>query len=321
MMQNSLAIIVLCSHLCAGDNVKPFEPAEWTMFAQKLEDQKIQPCELLSFSDDDFKVQLDLSMDEAQRITKLIERCGSITFEIKKYADMGINIMTRADVHYPKALKKKLGKSCPPILYYAGNPELSDRKCVGFVGSRSIGADDEVFTAATVRKINEKGYSVVSGGARGVDSLASEISIANGGCSVEYVPDSLVSRVKSRAAISAVTNNRLLILSAVKPDSRFFTGFAMMRNKYIYAHSDGTVIVKSDYNKGGTWNGAIANLKQRLCNTFCWNNPEYEGNAELIKRGAIPIDDSWSGDPAEYEARQVEAPEQLSLYIPAGGFF
>jgi len=284
------------------------------MLAQKLMDKSIEPCELLSFSDEDFKVKLDLSMDETHRITQLIERSGNITFEIEKYADMGINIMTRADVHYPKTLKKKLGKSCPPIFYYAGNPELTDRKCVGFVGSRSIGTDDEVFTAATVRKINEKGFSVVSGGARGVDTLASEVSIANGSCSVEYIADSLVSRIKSRAVVSAVTNNRLLILSAVKPDSRFFTGFAMMRNRYIYAHSEGTVIIKSGYNKGGTWNGAITNLKQRLCNTFCWNNPEYEGNAELIKRGAIPIDDSWSGDPAGYESKQFEAPEQFSLF-------
>ena len=314
MIQNSMAIIVLCSHLCVGDNVKPFEPAEWTTFAQKLLDKKIEPCELLSFSDEDFEVKLDLSMDEAQRITKLIGRSGSITFEIEKYADMGINIMTRADIHYPKALKKKLGKSCPPIFYYAGNPELSDKKCVGFVGSRSIGTNDEVFTAATVSKINAKGFTVVSGGARGVDSLASEISLANGSCSVEYVADSLVSRIKSRAVVSAVINNRLLILSAVNPDSRFFTGFAMMRNKYIYAQSEGTVIIKSDYNKGGTWNGAITNLKQRLCNTFCWNNPEYEGNAELIKRGAIPIDDSWSGDLAEYKFEQIEAPEQLSFF-------
>jgi len=277
-------------------------------------DKRIEPCELLSFSEEDFKAKLDLSTGETQRITQLIGRSGSITFEMEKYAVMGINIMTRADVHYPKALIKKLGKSCPPVFYYAGNPELSNRKCIGFVGSRNIGTDDEVFTAATVRKINEKGFSVVSGGARGVDSLASEISIANGSCSVEYVADSLVRRIKSKAVVSAVTNNRLLILSAVKPDSSFFTGFAMMRNKYIYAQSEGTVVIKSDYNKGGTWNGAITNLKQRLCCTFCWNNPEYEGNAELIKRGAIPIDDSWSGDPAGYESKQIEAPEQLSLF-------
>ena len=314
MGQNSMAIIVLCSHLCIGDNVKPFEPAEWTKFAEKLMDRKIEPYELLSFSNEEFSAKLDLSLDEVRRISQLIDRSGSITFEIEKYANMGIRIMTRADADYPRALKKKLGKSCPPIFYYAGNPKLTEKKCVGFVGSRSIGESDEFFTASTVKKINANGFSVVSGGAKGVDSIATEISIANGCCSMEFVPDSLISRIKRKEAVSALIDNRLLLLSAVKPDSGFHAGFAMMRNKYIYAQSEGTVVIKSDYNKGGTWSGAVANLKHRLCSTFCWNNSEYEGNVELIKRGAIPVDESWGGNVEEYKTTQMQEQEQLSLF-------
>ena len=317
MDKNAMAIIVLCSHLCAVENAKPFEPAEWTVFAEKLMDKKTEPYELMSFSNEDFKSKLDLSSDETMRIAHLIKRSGSIAFEVERYSSIGINIMTRADNTYPRTLKKKLGKSCPPIFYYAGNPSLADNECVGFVGSRSVGIGDEAFTAATVKKINAKGYCVVSGGAKGVDSIASETSIANGSCSVEYVSDSLISRIKHKAVISAVVNNRLLILSAVKPDARFFAGFAMMRNKYIYAQSKGTVIIKSDYNKGGTWSGATANLKQRLCSTYCWNNLEYKGNIELIKRGAIPIDESWNGDLTENNAEQTEGSEQLSFFSKA----
>jgi len=314
MDQNSMVIVILCSHLCTGNNVYPFEPAEWTIFAENLTNKGVKPYELISFSIEDFKTKLDLSFSEAQRITRLFDRSGSITFEIEKYANMGINIMTRADRIYPKALKRKLSKSCPPLFYYAGNPELAENKCVGFVGSRNAGINDESFTAATVKKINSKGFSVTSGGAKGVDTIASDISIANGNYSVEYVSDSLISRIKAKSAVSAIINNRLLILSVAKPDSRFLTGIAMMRNKYIYAQSEGTVVVKSDFNKGGTWSGATANLKQRLCNTFCWNNPEYDGNAELIKRGAIPIDESWSGDVSETQPGQLVVSEQLSLF-------
>jgi predicted Rossmann fold nucleotide-binding protein DprA/Smf involved in DNA uptake len=231
---------------------------------------------------------------------------------------MGINIMTKADSIYPEALKQKLGKSCPPIFYYAGNPELIDKKLIGFVGSRNTNIDDEVFTAATVKKINAKGFSVVSGGARGIDSIASDISIAYGSCCVEYIPDSLITRIKPKAVVSAMVNNRLLIMSATKPDSRFISGFAIMRNRYIYAQSEGTVVIKADYNKGGTWNGAITNLKQRFCNTYCWNNPKYGGNIELIKRGALPIDESWTGDVTASEAEQMSIPEQLSLFTKMG---
>ena len=191
---------------------------------------------------------------------------------------------------------------------------LVDNRCIGFVGSRRAGLSDEAFTAATVRKVNANGYSVVSGGAKGVDSISSDTSTANGGCSVEYVPDSLVSRIKARTAASALVNNQLLLMSAVKPDSRFYAGSAMMRNNFIYAQSEGTVVVKSDYNKGGTWSGAVAGLKKQFCSIYCWNNPEYEGNIELIKRGAIPIDESWTGDVIGDKTEQTKQLEQFSLF-------
>jgi len=314
MNQNSTVIIILCSHLCAGENVNPFEPAEWSKFAEKLLDNKIQPCELLSFSSEDFENKLNLNTDEIQRINRLTDRSGSITFEIEKYANMGINIMTRADNCYPKILKEKLGKSCPPIFYYAGNPEIADKKCVGFVGSRSAGTDDEKFTAATVTKVNANGFAVVSGGAKGIDSIASAVSIQNGNFSIEYIADSLIGKIKSRNVIDAIINNRLLILSATKPDAGFTTGTAMMRNKFIYAQSDGTVVVKSDYNTGGTWNGAVENLNKQYCVTFCWNNAGYKGNVELISRGAISIDETWDGDVSKYEIIKPEHSEQLTLF-------
>jgi len=314
MNQNSMAIIILCSHLCVGESVKPFEPAEWAKLADRLVNNGIQPYEILSFTDKDFESRLNCSAVEIHRFNRLIERSGSLAFEIERYANMGINIMTRADNFFPKPLKRKLAKNCPPLFYYIGRPELADMKFAGFVGSRNVKPDDGNFTVAAVAKINAKGLAVVSGGAKGIDAIASAASIENGSYCVEYIADSLINKIKHKNVINAVINNRLLILSVAKPDSGFTTGIAMMRNKYIYAQSDGTVVVKADYNKGGTWSGALSNLDKQWCVTFCWNNAEYQGNTELINRGAIPIDDTWDGDIYKYEVCKKESHEQLSLF-------
>jgi predicted Rossmann fold nucleotide-binding protein DprA/Smf involved in DNA uptake len=89
----------------------------------------------------------------------------------------------------------------------------------------------------------------------------------------------------------------------------------MMRNKYIYASSLGTVVVKSDLNKGGTWAGATDNLKMNWTKEFCWNNYLYKGNMELIKNGAIEIDENWD---CEFEVLQkkitTKPSEQMSLF-------
>ena len=106
----------------------------------------------------------------------------------------------------------------------------------------------------------------------------------------------------------------MLLISVAKPDSGFNAGIAMMRNKYIYAQSEATVIVKSDYNKGGTWSGATENLKNKWCKEFCWNNLKYNGNQALIKKGAIPIDDNWDGNLDLLPENPLQEGEQLSLW-------
>ena len=105
----------------------------------------------------------------------------------------------------------------------------------------------------------------------------------------------------------------MLLLSAVSPDAGFHAGTAMMRNRYIYAHATAAVVVRADYNRGGTWSGALENLKHHWSPTLCWNHPEYEGNQALIRKGAIPIDESWNGDPAALPQPEEE-PEQISLF-------
>ena len=61
MELNSNAIFTLCSHLCVGDNVKPFEPKEWGELATKLINAKLQPEDIFYISKQEFKEKLFLS--------------------------------------------------------------------------------------------------------------------------------------------------------------------------------------------------------------------------------------------------------------------
>ena len=105
------------------------------------------------------------------------------------------------------------------------------------------------------------------------------------------------------------------MMSVAKPDAGFNVGVAMMRNRYIYAQAAGTVIVRSDLNKGGTWTGANENLKNNWCTTLCWDHP-YPGNQALIKNGAIPIGNDWDGSIPEQRKKvdTSEVYEQASLF-------
>ena len=74
----------------------------------------------------------------------------------------------------------------------------------------------------------------------------------------------------------------------------------------IYGNSKATVVVKSDYNKGGTWNGAMENLNKRWVSLYCWNNPNYQGNKAIIERGAVPIDEDWDVTIKQVDSKKRE---------------
>lgn len=291
---DSLAIILLCSNLAIDskvDEFKPFTALEWSKFAKILFNSSIKmPSNLFNLSEDELEKNLLISKKEAQRIVKLLSKAGRLTFELNNLNNMGINILTRADSRFPKVLRDKLQDKCPPLLYYCGDINILNEKLIGVVGSRDI---DEVglnFTKKISKKIVSENYSLVSGGAKGVDSIAQDETLKSDGKVVAVLADSMIQKIKKKEIREAIMNRKLLVMSEINPNARFTVYHAMNRNKYIYALSDFAVVVSSDFNKGGTWAGATENIKNSWVPTLVRiDDKSPKGNKELEKLGAIKI--------------------------------
>ena len=105
-----------------GEGIVPLEPREWSELAEKMMALGIEPGNLMDFSEQDFSDILGLNGIEAERIRKLLNRTGSLSFELADLEALGIHVVTRADKGYPAKLKSKLKRQCPPLFYYAGGP-------------------------------------------------------------------------------------------------------------------------------------------------------------------------------------------------------
>ena len=312
MNQDANAILALCSHLCVPEGVEPLEPREYSELAQFLTRLGKHPGDLFGLSMEDCRALFQI--EHWERIYRLLERSASLSFELSRYENMGIIAVTRADAAYPVLLKQKLGNSCPPLFYCAGELSLLKQQYMGFVGSRTIEQQDVDFTIQAVRRITERGMGVVSGGAKGIDSVAGTEALLRGGYCVEYLADSMMKKLQKGETVKQVQNGRLLLLSVAKPEAGFHVGMAMMRNRYIYAQSQATVVVRSDFKKGGTWAGAEENLKNHYAPCLCRNHP-YPGNQALIQKGAIPVDEAWDGSIPEPKAEEKEESfQQISLF-------
>ena len=231
-----------------------------------------------------------------QDVAELLKRSGSVALSISKMEGMGIKATTALDDDFPQNLRKKLGDKCPPMLYRAGDSAINRRRHVGYVGSRNVDDADRAWTEKMVAKSLKNRYGVVSGGARGVDAIAAGYALAVGSHAIEFLADGLAKRIKDPTTLNYILNGKLLLYSASSPFSqgnrRSFVASAMERNKFIYAQSAGTVVVKSGLEEGGTWAGAREALKNNWCKVYVWDKGNYPGNQALIKMGGIGLDDN-----------------------------
>ena len=195
-----------------------------------------------------------------KRMKALISRGASLSISLDKWFSVGIWVMDRQHPNYPKAIKSALKHKSPALLFGIGNKELLNQPAIGFVGSRNCSAEDSKATQDYVKVINQLGYQVVSGAAKGVDTEAMLSSLNNGHAAVGIVADSLFRASGSGQWRQALRNNQLALITPFYPEAGFTPRNAMARNKYIYMLSASTVVVCSG-EKGGTWEGAKEDLK------------------------------------------------------------
>jgi len=283
------AVLLLTAYFTkpTKDDPRPLTPTEWGRFALWLKEKEFSPGDLLTGDPTrllagwaDGKVTLD-------RIRFLLGRAGALGLALEKWQRAGLWVLTRSDADYPARLKKHLKTDSPPVLFGCGNRNLLNQGGIAIIGSRDATADDLAFTTRLGETVAEQGLSIVSGGARGVDETAMLGALERAGTAVGVLSDSLLRSATSAKYRKALMANNLVLISSFYPEAGFDVGNAMARNKYIYCLSDAAVVISSSRGKGGTWNGAVENLKN--CWVPLWVKPVQEkisGNAELVRQGA-----------------------------------
>lgn len=96
--------------------------------------------------------------------------------------DRQIQVFIWDDPKYPRRLKEI--EHPPPVLYVSGSFEEVDQWSVAVVGTRRVTAYGRQVTEEIGQKLAQHGVTVISGLARGVDALAHQAALKNGGRTV-----------------------------------------------------------------------------------------------------------------------------------------
>lgn len=286
---NLLTAAALCSRLCKGENLKYLSFTLWHRLIADLADKEIyNPSYLLGCKTDEL-VKLGFDSDFAERIARLCGTADDVAKIIEDFAADGIYMMGMDDETYPEKLLYRLQSLAPPVLFYTGNAGLCNMRGIAAVGSRTPSQSGKLFANKLGKAAAKSGLTLISGGADGCDCIAEYSATANGGSAVLYLAVPLIKRMKNARVAELRREGRICLISDHSPTDSFNAGYALTRNKYIYAAGECAVVCESGAEKGGSYNGAMACINGGYGNVYAYDNKKCYGNQMLIANGATPM--------------------------------
>lgn len=215
------------------------------------------------------------------------EKSVNLDAELKRIADFQCRVVTQADDEYPEMLRQIYDP--PFVLYVKGEISTRDKNAIAMVGSRQT----THYGIEVARKLGYQlgylGVTVVSGGARGIDTAAHQgalsakartICVLGTAINVVFPPENreLFERIAaSGAVISQYPFNR-------NGDRQTFA----IRNRIVAGMTLGTVVVEANLTSGAliTANFATEYGRQVFAVPGRIDSPRSKGCHDLIKKGA-----------------------------------
>ena len=164
---------------------------------------------------------------------------------------MKYNYFTIEDDVYPQCLKEI---SNPPLkLYYKGNLDLlKEERLIAVVGTRNPSSYGKLCCEYMVKKMTSANITVVSGFAKGIDSIAHKTSLLTDGKTIAVIASGLdIVYPASNLSLYREIEEKRLILSEYEAGVKPFKSNFPQRNRIIAGLSKGTIVVESK-NRGGS---------------------------------------------------------------------
>ena len=225
--------------------------------------------------------------DETAEAISTWEKTIDLAGELKRISDFGCHVLIQSDENYPASLREIYDP--PLVLYVKGGLTAKDKNAVAMVGSRST----THYGIETARKLAYQlayvGVTVVSGGARGIDTAAHQGSLAAKGRTVAVLGTgiNIIFPPENKDLFARIAENGAVITQFPFNRNGDRQSFAI-RNRIIAGMTLGTVVVEADLHSGAliTSNFATEYGRQVFAVPGRIDSPRSKGCHDLIKKGA-----------------------------------
>ena len=230
-------------------------------------------------------IHQELSLEEID----WLRNTDFVSLELQ-YRKEAIHFLMYEDALYPKRLKEIY---LPPVvLFYKGRLELFNRLSIGIVGARNHTPYSKEALEYLLPDILERKVSIISGLARGVDSLAHQLTLDLKGETIAVIGNGInICYPKENQSLYDAIGKKGLILSEYPLDSPPLKFHFPYRNRIIAGLSHGLCVIEAKMHSGSLITANVALSENRQVFALPGNiTSEYsKGTNELITAGAFPI--------------------------------
>ncbi len=210
--------------------------------------------------------------------------------ETEKLNDIGARYLTFWDEEYPAILRNIYDP--PLVIYILGQLPPEEEKSVAVVGTRIPTQYGKHVTAQLTEELVQSGITIVSGLARGVDTVAHRTTVQNGGRTIAVMGSGvdIMYPAENKSLSTEIVKNGALISEfpiGTFPDAPNFP----KRNRIISGLSRGVVVVETGMTGGAMITAKLALDQGREVFAVPGNVGvrQSEGTLALIQRGEAKL--------------------------------
>lgn len=231
--------------------------------------------------------------------------------------------MTSGQPVYPALLKEI--RDYPKELYYIGDPKLLQEKCVSIVGSRKTNQYGRSTAYSFGKALGQRGITVVSGMAVGIDTCAHEGALQEKGNTAAVLACGLDLCYPPRnRELKGKIESAGIVLSEYPPGTAAQRYYFPQRNRIISGLSPLTVVVQAGNRSGALITAELAADQGRDVGAVPGNiDSEYNlGSNKLLREGAFALtgvqdllEASGVSVLSQPEAERLLSDEEKQLYF------
>ncbi len=180
--------------------------------------------------------------------------------QVKRLVQSDVDLVTYWDSNYPALLREIYDP--PVVIFFQGSVNALSEHCVAVIGTRSASSYGKLMAETFSRELVKNGYTIVSGLARGIDTVAHWAAMNAGGKTLAILGFPL----------------------GTKPEAPYFP----RRNRIVAGLCQATLVIEAGEKSGAliTADFAVEQGREVFAVPGNINNPRSMGSNRLIQDGA-----------------------------------